>query len=294
MKATVPHIALLLGLLLLTGTALADDSTDRDRARQLLDEGEDAAARKLVESMIEQQPQDADLWVLLATAHHHALEKASLLRKRHWAGQQKGALEQALDLDPNHIEARAELADFYYYAPGIVGGSKTKAGQQLALLERTSPYDAHWRRALHARSENDHQGAVDAFRSALAARPGDVQARFGLALHLGELASFDEAFELHEELIAEDPEGVKGPYYQIGRLAVISGQRAERGIACLEHYLEVADSQSRPPKAYGHWRLGALLLRQGDREGGLRHLNRALYLSPGLEGAQKDLREAGG
>ncbi len=51
--------------------------------------------------------------------------------------------EKAIQLNPNHIEARWALVELYLQLPGIVGGSERKAQKYAAELLKISPVDGY-------------------------------------------------------------------------------------------------------------------------------------------------------
>jgi len=56
-------------------------------------------------------------------------------------GDSKAALDKALLLNPNHIEARWALIEYYLQLPVFVGGSETKAQRYANELYKISPVD---------------------------------------------------------------------------------------------------------------------------------------------------------
>jgi tetratricopeptide (TPR) repeat protein len=76
--------------------------------------------------------------------------------------------------------------------------------------------------------------------------------------------------------------------YQIGRLAVLSGQRLERGEECLKLYLQRDPKPDEPSLASAHYRLGLLYERKGNRDLARREYSAALE----IDSARDDAREA--
>lgn len=62
-------------------------------------------------------------------------------------GDSKSALDKALVLNPNHIEARWALIEYYLQLPVFVGGSETKAQNFATELGRISPVDGYLAKA---------------------------------------------------------------------------------------------------------------------------------------------------
>jgi len=55
----------------------------------------------------------------------------------------KSSFEKAIQLNPNHIEARWALIELYLQLPGIVGGSERKAQKYANELLKISPVDGY-------------------------------------------------------------------------------------------------------------------------------------------------------
>jgi tetratricopeptide (TPR) repeat protein len=55
----------------------------------------------------------------------------------------KASFEKAIQLNPNHIEARWALIELYLQLPGIVGGSERKASSYANELLKISPVDGY-------------------------------------------------------------------------------------------------------------------------------------------------------
>ena len=62
-------------------------------------------------------------------------------------GDSKASLEQAIVLNPSHIEARWALLEYFLQLPVFVGGSETKAQRYASELARISPVDGYLAKA---------------------------------------------------------------------------------------------------------------------------------------------------
>jgi len=93
--------------------------------------------------------------------------------------------DRTLDLDPNDIDALQDLAQFYWSAPGFVGGDKQKARQTADRLFTISPYHAAAARAEFASDDSDstrrNAAILAIWQTAVAARPESYDARAALA-----------------------------------------------------------------------------------------------------------------
>ena len=75
----------------------------------------------------------------LALAYAECFKKVGLLKKSGYARKMKKAALRAVELDTENVAARITLFKYYCYAPGIMGGSKKKAREQvLEIMVRDS------------------------------------------------------------------------------------------------------------------------------------------------------------
>src|SRR5262249_39678139 len=81
------------------------------------------------------------LW--LGRAYGEKADHASFFAATGLARKVRGEFETAVRLDPDNVEARSDLADFYVQAPGIIGGGKDKAAGQAQQLSSLDPAEAH-------------------------------------------------------------------------------------------------------------------------------------------------------
>jgi tetratricopeptide (TPR) repeat protein len=282
--------------LLLCGPIWALDSAALDAIRAQLDAGNAVDAIRSVESLHERGEASAESHYLLGLAYQIRLDEVGLLGKRRVAGKLRGALEAALEIDPGHVGAREELADFFFFAPGIVGGSKRKAREQIEALEAVSAADAHRVRGRHAHDTGEYRDAEAHFSRALELRE-DGRTSFLRGNARARLREKDAAaLEDYERALAL---GYDKPmlHYQVGRLCVRLANCAERGERALEHF--VAHSEGRN-QAFGRYRL-AQLHEQNDRlEQSRAEARAALALEPELQDArallervERKLRESG-
>ena len=129
-----------------------------------------------------------------AEAHSHLADAlgskllvstAGTMEKISLAHRFRKEIDRALELDPNDMDALEDLAQFYWNAPGLVGGDKSKAKQTAERLAKVSPARAAAARAGFAGDEKAadrrEQAVVTVWREAVAARPKEYECRAGLA-----------------------------------------------------------------------------------------------------------------
>lgn len=268
---------------------LPEHSEATKRALHLLDRDSVSQAIRVLEESVEIGPAHPNALVVLAAAYGRATEEASLFKKRGLAGKQRDALIQALRLDPAHIDARSELADFYFYAPGIVGGSRTKAEEQLGLLSAVSELAEHRARARHALSDDEFAKAAEHLAVVTSTAPGDAEEHYLLGALLVRLDRPETAIEAFVLAVRADP-GHARAHYQVGRLAALLGVELEPGIESLTRFLGLGGAYGIVEPKHAHWRLGQIYVRLGDLTTARTHFESALALDPSFEEARNELQ----
>ncbi|HWZ94625.1 MAG TPA: tetratricopeptide repeat protein [Opitutaceae bacterium] len=215
---------------------------DRDDADNAIDEMEKAAAG---------DPKSSDYCFWLGSAYGvYARQHSSIGR----ACQCRDAFLQAVELNPDNIEARAALATFYRMSPWFVGGSMDKAHAQAGEIKKRDPL-----------------------------RGAQVEGEICIAEK-----KYDDAFNAFEHLLKDHP-GQIAALYQIGYIAATTGRRLDRGEAALKEYLTHTPSDTQPSLAYAHYRLGNIYQKKSDSDAARKEYQAALALDPHLKQAANAL-----
>jgi tetratricopeptide (TPR) repeat protein len=155
--------------------------------------------------------------------------KAGLFAKLGFAKQCKAAYDKAVELDPKSIDARWSVMEYCRQAPGFLGGGMDQA---YAQAEEIKKLDA--RRGLQAY----------------------------VILYTAD-KKYSQAFTLYEEVLRQKP-GDGDALYNIGRLAALSGEQLDRGLAALREYVE---KEPKANHARTYTRIGNILEKKGDKAG---------------------------
>ncbi len=221
-------------------------------------------------------------------------QNASVLRQAGLARNSRKNYEKAIELDPNNVEARESAMEFYLQAPGFLGGGRDKAELQASTIEKldteagikawgriytyydeTQFAEMHYKTAIESNpeimvsyyelfnfyfNESEFEKAADVAIQQLQINDttaiiynnlGNAQQRYGL---------YDQALENHQMAISLDPEGDNpNPFYQIGRLAAVSGTHLEIGKQQIEAFIAFGDRIDTNSMAWAHYRLGSIL-----------------------------------
>lgn len=156
--------------------------------------GERRQAKQLAELAAKLGPGVADAWYWKGATIFENISEAALIDKAGMAGDARDALLKAIELDPDHLDARAAVAQFYTEAPGLAGGSLRKAREQgNAILKiKGGESRGHLVLAAVAAEDDEWEDAAAEFELARAAATDDDE-RWGVtAQHAGLLMNKKE------------------------------------------------------------------------------------------------------
>ena len=133
------------------------------------------------EQAVSLDPQNSRYHLWLGRVYGEKADSSSFFTAAGLAKKVRTEFEQAVQLDPDNVDARTDLAEFYLEAPGIVGGGQDKARAQLQTLAKLDPAKAHWVKGRLAEKRKDPVEAEKEYRAALSSEPGNAAAHRGLA-----------------------------------------------------------------------------------------------------------------
>jgi len=204
---------------------------------------------------------------------------ANKFRQAILAKRTKAAFERAIALDPDLLESRQYLLQYYLIAPGIVGGSMEKARAQAAEISKRDPVRGHLARgAIYDREENA-VGAEREYLAAIEAAPDSLEAYYGLALMYQRTRQFAKAFDTYERVLVRRPSETRARYL-IGRTAAISGERLDRAEETLREYLRPRPDASQQGNASAHYLLGVIYEKRGEAEAAKREYDLSKKMDP--------------
>ncbi len=116
---------------------------------------------------VEMDGQNSDYHMWLGRAAGEKASRASFL-SAYSLGKRVGTeFEEAVKLQPHNAAALADLGEFCYSAPGIVGGGTDKAEKIADQLNGVDPARAHELRARIAEKDKDYATAESEFKKAI-------------------------------------------------------------------------------------------------------------------------------
>jgi tetratricopeptide (TPR) repeat protein len=258
--------------------------------RIALEERKNERAADYFETATKLDPRSTTYFLWLGRAYGREAQQANVLRQPGLAKRTKSAWERAIELDPDNLDARSDLIQYYVQAPGFLGGSTAKAIEQAEAIRERNALRGYLE--LGALYERDKKFA-DAEKAYLAASKEKSDRHVGtyrLGLFYQNTGAFDKAFDLFEAMIVANPTE-SGALFQIGKTGAMSGQRLDRAAEALEAYLTTTPGRNDPTLAAAHWRLGMVHERRQDRQRAKAEYETAVRLDPTLKPATESLKK---
>jgi tetratricopeptide (TPR) repeat protein len=133
------------------------------------------------EKAVRLDPNNAGYHYNLSEVYGSIAEKASLFRQASYGRKCKKAMDEAVRLNPRHIDTLIVQMLFYYQAPGLFGGDKAKARAMPAEISRIDPSQGYLAEARLAVLQKQAAKLEDLYVKAVAANPRSFEARMSLA-----------------------------------------------------------------------------------------------------------------
>jgi Tfp pilus assembly protein PilF len=252
-----------------------------------------------LERAIELEPGDAEISYALALTYLDHIQHVSFLKKRGQANKALNQLIATLHIDPGHVDARVSLASYYLNAPGIAGGSKDKAREQMDAIIQLDPKRGYLFRAEVHESDEEWDEAWASYEDALRVAPADPQVLYLSGMFRQGREEWAEAVELFDSAAAREvtPENrvwVRASLYQVGRTGALSGENLERARDALISFSRRFPENEDALSSGAHWRLGMIYEMQGEAELARAAYEAALAVDPESEEAKEALERLRG
>jgi tetratricopeptide (TPR) repeat protein len=197
--------------------------------------------------------------------------------------------EEAARLSPRNAEALADLGEFYYNAPGIVGGGTDKAEAIASRLDKVDPTRAFELRAGIAKQLKDYDAAERNFKQAIAVSEHP-------AFQWMRLASFYRQRGRWPEMEAAVQSGLNAAehdrhagvaLFNGSSVLTEAGRNLELATRMLQEYLAGSSKTEEAPAFVAHTRLARIAARLGDVAAAKRERAAALELAHDYRPAQE-------
>lgn len=258
--------------------------------RIAMEERKNDRAADYFESATKLEPNNSTYFLWLGRAYGREAQSANVLRQPGLAKKTKNAWERSIALDPDNLDARSDLIQYYVQAPGFLGGSTAKALEQAEEIRKRNALRGYLELgALYERDKKPAE-AEQAYVAAAKERSERHVGEYRLGMFYQNTGAYQKAFELFEAMIAANP-AEAGALFQIGKTGALSGQRLDRAVEALEAYLQTTPGKNDPSLAAAHWRLGMVHERRQDRQRAKAEYESALRLDPTFKPATESLKK---
>jgi tetratricopeptide (TPR) repeat protein len=281
MRSILVVLAALVALPLLAQTSLIE------QGRAAMNRNDADAAATLLEKAVAQNPKSAEAHYLLGSAYGSQAQKASIFGQASLAGKTKDEFEKAVELDPNLLDARYGLVQFYTMAPGFMGGSYDKAFAQAAEIKKRDPLMAHRAAAFIYSHQKKTDEARNEYLAEVREFPKSARAHIDLGVSYIGQKNFKAAGDEFELAVKVDPAYMPG-YFRLGQISVFTSSNYARGEELLRKYLAYTPKEDEPSIARAHYWLGQIFEKQGKKAEAKTSFATSLKLNPN----QKDVAEA--
>jgi tetratricopeptide (TPR) repeat protein len=200
--------------------------------------------------------------------------------------------EQAVQLAPNDVQARTDLAEFYGSAPSIVGGSDEKARRIADETVKLDPIAAANMRAQIAFSQKDYTTAEREARAAIDLSKGSARSVLELARIYGKQKHWKEMEGAIQQALAAQKKRPEDVFYA-GELLVGNGRNLTGAIEILRSYL-AGPTEEQGPAFRAHFLMGKAYEKMGDKAAAAKAYRSALDLASSYRRAQEGLRHVNG
>lgn len=279
--------AVVMPLLLGTCALAAADVESVATGRAALDRGDLDAAIAQLEKAVAGAPSNAEAHYLLGVSYARKGEKEGLFGGMSLFKRAKAEWLRAVELNPDGIDARFSLIDFYMNAPGIAGGSEAKALEHAAEIRKRDALEGHRAYARVFTFQKKHDAAAKEMAEAVREQPGSAKAHYFLGNALLNQADWKGSLREYETAVSLDA-AYMPPYLRIGQHAARSESNYPRGEEALRKYLAYKPAFDEPGLGNAWYWLGVIQEKKGQKAEARESYLNAQKLAPNL----KELAEA--
>ncbi len=232
-------------------------------------------------------PDNSRFHLWLGRVYGEKADRASFLVAAGLAVKVRGEFERAVQLNPNDVDARLDLAEFYVLAPRILGGGEQKAREQAQSIATVNPGREHWVYARIAEQKKDATTAEREYHLYIDLSKGEAQAWLNLAFFLRRQLRLDEMEQAVVKL-SQAPMPNLDALVEASEILYRTGRSYPFATELLHRYLAAGPVEA-APAFKARYLLGLLLEKQGDKAGAALEYRASLSLARNFGMAQQAL-----
>ncbi len=235
------------------------------------------------------QPANSDYHLWLGRAYGEKADSSSFVVAAELAKKVRAQFEQAVQLNGNNRDARADLAEYYVDAPGFLGGGKDKARDQADQLATTDPATSHWIRAIISEKDKKYDAAEQEYKAAIQTSKDPAKRWLDLASFYRQRSRISEMEDALNKALSVPN---RDPYILYGAAEILqrAGRNFNGAIQLLRTYLNSGDPTEDAPLFQAHYLLGSLLEQNGNRTAAAQEYRASLSLAKDFQKAQVALK----
>jgi Tfp pilus assembly protein PilF len=258
-----------------------------DQGRALMEKRDYDKAAEVLEKAVAAAPKSAEAHYLLGATYGQQAMTANFFSQASLGSKLKEQFDLAVQLDPNHLDARMGLLQFYMMAPSFAGGSESKAMEQANEIKKRDALRGHRAWAVIYGRQKKPDLARKEYVDAVREQPSSPKTHIALGtFYLGEKNNAAAATEFESALKA-DPNYMPA-WFWFGRGTVATESNYPRGEEALKKYLGHKPKPDEPGLHRAHFWLGQIYEKTGRKAEAKASYATSLKLVPD----QKDVTEA--
>jgi len=262
-------------------------------ARSYLELNQYDAAVNSAEKAVAINPKDSDYHRWLGEAYGAKADHASMLSAYSLARKTQKEFDAAVQLDAHNFDAQQDLIQYDCTAPGMVGGGEEKAQPLIEKLMKMDAAEGHYATGICRAQKKDYAAADAEFAKALDGKPKTANRIYDIGDYFVQRKNVEKLLAVAaagEDFAPHDP---RGKFYR-GVALILQGEKPAEAEKLLKDYLQLAPMNSDYPRPWAaHYWLGRLQESQKNPGGARSEYQAALKLNGKYKLAQEALKQLG-
>ncbi len=241
------------------------------------------------EKAVSLAPDNSQYHLWLGRVYGEKADRSGWMTAAGLAKHVRSEFEAAVRLNPNNVDARTDLAEFYLEAPGIVGGGRDKAEAQAASLLSLDPPMAHWVKARLAEKNGDLSRAEAEYKAAITSSNGAATQWLNLGIFYKHRQRWDDMEQalVHVRNARLDRADA---LVDTADILLHTGRNLPEAAQLLRTYLQSDAKVEQAPAFKAHFLLGNTVEKLGDKQAAAAEYRSALALVHDFRSAQEALQ----